>query len=97
ATFLSQRQSAVEDAYPAGLASEEGFVLIGEALAQVCEYMLCTRGTSSYNRLITHVDIGGGGGRRNPVRKALRHRAYMLISVRLVRKSRLERARNATG
>jgi|SRR6516162_4562960 len=38
---------------------------------------------------------GGGGGSRTPVRKALRRGAYMLISVRLVRQSRLERARNA--
>jgi hypothetical protein len=39
----------------------------------------------------------GGGGSRTPVRKALRHGAYMLISVRLVRHPRLERARNAAG
>jgi len=46
---------------------------------------------------------GGGGGSRTPVRKALRHGAYMLISVpvascshsSLVRPRRSERARNA--
>ena len=37
----------------------------------------------------------GGGGSRTPVRKALRPEAYMLSAFDLVRRLRLERARNA--
>jgi hypothetical protein len=49
---------------------------------------VCQNKYSKINRI-----VGGGGGSRTPVRKALRHEAYMLISIRCAtRPSRADRA-----